>query len=200
VKPTVFILDYGMGNLRSVCNAVRFLGGRPVLVSSPEKLEGGKVIIPGVGAFGKGMENLKPFLPEMRRALSSGVFVLGICLGLHLMLEGSEEAPGVRGIGALKGRVVKINTTLPLPHIGWNWVSPQKESCPLFKNAGGGHAYFVHSYHALPEEEVIAATTDYGGRVTAAVWKENLFGVQFHPEKSGPYGLKILKNFMELEC
>jgi glutamine amidotransferase len=200
VKPTLFILDYGMGNLRSVYNAVKLLGGKPVLVSSPEQLEGGKIIIPGVGAFGRGMENLEPFLPEVRRALSSGVPVLGICLGLHAMLEGSEEAPGVRGIGALKGRVVKINTNLPLPHIGWNWVSLRKEFCPLFKNAGEGHAYFVHSYHALPEEEVIAATTDYGGRVTAAVWKENLFGVQFHPEKSGPYGLRILKNFMEMEC
>jgi glutamine amidotransferase len=114
------------------------------------------------------------------------------------MFEGSEEAPEARGMGLIKGKVVKIRTNLPLPHIGWSRVKVLKESCPLFRGVGEGYAYFVHSYHALPEEDVIAATTEYGERITAAVWRENLFGVQFHPERSGLYGLRILKNFVEL--
>jgi glutamine amidotransferase len=195
----VFIVDYGMGNLRSVYNAVKHVGGEPVIVNKPEELEEGKMIIPGVGAFGKGMKNLEPFLPKILQTIGSGLPVLGICLGLHIMLEGSEEAPEVRGMGLIKGKVVKMRTNLPLPHIGWSRVKVLKESCPLFREVGDDYAYFVHSYHALPEEDVIAATTEYGERITAAVWRENLFGVQFHPERSGLYGLRILKNFVELK-
>lgn len=168
------------------------------MVDSPERLGEGKIVIPGVGAFGSGMRNLEPFLPKLRQVTSSGIPILGICLGLHVMLESSEEAPGLRGMGVIKGRVAKIRA-LPLPHMGWSRVRVLKDTCPLFRNLGDGYAYFVHSYHALPEEDVTVATVVYGEEVTAAVWKGNLFGVQFHPEKSGSYGLKILKNFVNLE-
>jgi len=194
----ITIVDYGMGNLRSVYNAIKFLGGEPILVSSPDELNDGKIIIPGVGAFGDGMKNFTQFVPKISEAISSGAPVLGICLGLHMLFEKSEESPDVRGIGAIKGEIIKIRTKLKLPHMGWNFLNVQKKSCPLFKGIGEGYAYFVHSYHAWPKVDVVAATTDYGEKVTAAIWDENIFGTQFHPEKSGAYGLKILKNFMRL--
>lgn len=113
-------------------------------------------------------------------------------------LEGSEESPRVKGLGLMKAKVIKIRTELRLPHIGWNTLEIIKKACPLFKGIDKGFAYFVHSYHALPEEDVLAATTSYGCKITASVWKDNIFGTQFHPEKSGALGLQILKNFLEL--
>ncbi|MEM1981380.1 MAG: imidazole glycerol phosphate synthase subunit HisH [Candidatus Hadarchaeales archaeon] len=193
----VMILDYGMGNLRSVFNAVKEVGGEPFLVTSPDQLEGGKgLIIPGVGAFGKGMEKLAPFEGVIKEMAGEGLPLLGICLGMQVMFEGSEEAEGKKGLGLLKGRVEKIPTKERLPHMGWNYVEKIRDS-PLLRGLEGGYAYFVHSYHPVPsEEEEVVATADYGTEVCAAVWKDNLFGTQFHPEKSGPFGLRILKNFL----
>lgn len=197
MRKKVAILDYGMGNLRSVYNALREVGADPLWVTSPE--EGGGedyLVLPGVGAFGRGMERLGPFAGRIREAAEEGARLLGICLGMHVMFEGSEEAVGSRGLALLRGRVERIPTAERLPHMGWNYVRKVGES-PLFRGLEGGYAYFVHSYHPVPlERGVVVAVTEYGTEVCAAVWKDNLFGTQFHPEKSGLFGLRVLKNFL----
>jgi len=191
------IIDYGIGNIKSVYNAFRYLDAEPTVVKKSSDLRADKIVIPGVGAFGDGVKNLTPFIPKLKKAIDSGVPVLGICLGLHMFFEGSEESPGARGMKVIKGRVVKIRTNLRLPHIGWNSIKIKKR-CPLFRGLNGENMYFVHSYHALLKEDVIAATTSYGCEITAAIWKDNVYGTQFHPEKSGGAGLKVLDNFLEL--
>lgn len=188
-----------MGNLKSICNALKHLGSVPVLASTPSKLGmADKIVIPGVGAFGGGVKNLRPFVSKIEEALDSDVPLLGICLGMQMFFESSEESPRVKGLAILNGKIVRIPTKLKLPSIGWNRLEIKKQTCPLFDGVNDGHVYFVHSYHASTVEDVVAATTDYGCEVTASVWKNNIFGVQFHPEKSGPVGLKILENFLEL--
>jgi len=194
----IAIIDYKMGNIKSVCNALEFLGAHPVIVEKPVDLVGDKVIVPGVGAFGEGMRNLRPFVPKIEECLTSETPLLGICLGLQAFFEGSEEYPAEKGLGIMKGSVVKIRTELSLPHIGWNYLKVRKTECPLFKGIDNGYVYFVHSYHALPEEDFVAATTEYGNEICASVWRDNVFGTQFHPEKSGAIGLRILKNFLEM--
>jgi len=187
-----------MGNIKSIHNALKYFGAKPVIAKTPSEVKGEKIIIPGVGAFGKGMTKLKPFIPKIRETLTSNIPLLGICLGLEMFFEGSEESPGIKGLGLMKGKVVRIGTKLRLPHIGWNSLEIKKRACPLFQDIDNGYAYFVHSYHALPEEDLVAATTNYGCEINASVWKKNIFGTQFHPEKSGALGLQILKNFLEL--
>jgi glutamine amidotransferase len=194
----VTVIDYGMGNLKSICNAMRYLGAEPILVDDPSEMKMEKTIIPGVGAFGDGMKNLGPFIPKIKELLSSDTPLLGICLGMHMFFENSEESPGVKGLALMNGKIVKILTGMKLPHIGWNRLQIRKKKCPLFEGLDDGYVYFVHSYHALPKDDVVAATVNYGCEVTAAVWKDKIFGTQFHPEKSGPTGLKMLKNFSEL--
>lgn len=195
----VNVIDYGMGNLKSIYNAFKHLGTEPVLVNTPTKVDTSKkIVVPGVGAFGKGMNNLRTFTPKIKEAVSLDTPLLGICLGMQAFFKGSEESPRVKGMEIMKGKVVRIPTKLKLPSIGWNRLEIKKRTCPLFEGVGGGYVYFVHSYHASPEEDVVAATTEYGGKVTASVWKNNIFGVQFHPEKSGSVGLKILENFLRL--
>jgi glutamine amidotransferase len=187
-----------MGNIKSVYNALKHLGAKPVIANAPSGVKTGKIIIPGVGAFGNGMSNLEPFIPKIREALTSNVPLLGICLGLQMFFEGSEESPATEGLGLMKGKVVRIRTNLRLPHIGWNSLELKRKACPLFRGVDKGYAYFANSYHALPEENVVAATTSYGCEINASVWKKNVFGTQFHLEKSGVLGLQILKNFLEL--
>jgi len=194
----VAIIDYRMGNIRSVYNAVKYLGARPILAANPSKFKDEKIIIPGVGAFGDGAKNLSPFFPKIKEAIASDTPVLGICLGMQMFFESSAESPRARGLSAMKGKVVKIPTRLKLPQIGWNSLKIEKKSCPLFRGIKDADVYFVHSYHPVPKEDVVAATTDYGCKVTAAVWKGNVFGTQFHPEKSGRVGLKMLGNFLEV--
>jgi glutamine amidotransferase len=191
------IIDYGMGNIKSVYNAFTYLGAKPTVVKKPSDLRADKIVIPGVGAFGDGVKNLDPFISKLKTAIDSEVPVLGICLGLHMFFEGSEESPRERGMKVIQGRVIKIRTRLRLPHIGWNSIKIKKR-CPLLRGLDGENMYFVHSYHAMPEEDVIAATTRYGREITAAVWKDNIYGTQFHPEKSGKAGLRVLENFLEL--
>lgn len=192
----VAVIYYGMGNLKSVCNALKFLGVNPIIADSPSKLNADKIIIPGVGAFEDGIRNIEPFLPEIKRILKSNIPILGICLGLQMLFQQSEESQGTAGLGIIKGKVKKIETNLKLPHIGWNSITIEKNST-LFRNIKNGYVYFVHSYHPIPEQDITVASTQYGTKITAAIENNNMFGVQFHPEKSGKTGLRIIKNFLE---
>jgi glutamine amidotransferase len=194
----IAIVDYKMGNIKSVYNALKFLKTDPVIVDEPSELNGDKIIIPGVGAFGEASLNLVPFGSRIRESITSGVPLLGICLGLQILLEDSEESSTENGLGIIKGTVRKMKTDLSVPHIGWNHLKIKKKGCPLFKDVTQSYVYFVHSYEAKPEEDVTAATTNYGHEICASIWDGDVFGTQFHPEKSGKVGLKILKNFVEL--
>lgn len=197
------ILDYGMGNLASLRNGCRKATGQGSLVRTPAALDRAKaVIIPGVGAFGDGARGLHPFARAIRDKVDEGTPVLGICLGMQVLFERSEESPGARGLGLLEGGVRRLRPRggLPVPQMGWNRVRFNGRS-PLFKGLkSGDHFYFAHSYGCVPKaRRVWAGTADYGGRVCAAVQNQNLFGVQFHPEKSGPSGLQVLRNFARLD-
>ena len=198
----IAIIDYGMGNLYSVEKAFVKLGAPVVVTSDGDVIrKADKVVLPGVGAFGDCMQNLRHYdlEPVIAEVVQSGKPFLGICLGLQLMFEGSEEAPGVAGLGLFSGMNRKIVAPeLKVPHMGWNDLVFASAS-PLFKGLVAPYVYFVHSYHAVPlEPKLITAVTDYGGLVTAAIGRDNVQAVQFHPEKSGQSGLKILENFKEM--
>ncbi len=197
----VTLLDYGAGNVRSVVNAVKSLGHTVRFVSRPEDiLSAERLIFPGVGAFGEMMLVLrrKGYVEPLRRYLEADRPFLGICLGLQALFEGSEEAPGEEGIGFLKGSVRRFRVDLAVPHIGWNGIKPRNPSA-LFRGLEGDEKfYFVHSYHVDPEDpSVVLTATDYGVEFVSAVQKGRVAAVQFHPEKSGPTGLRILRNFLE---
>lgn len=195
----VSIIDYGMGNIKSVSNALDYLGAKNQVVERPAELEGDKIIIPGVGAFGDAMKNLNSFTPKIEEAFTLGKPILGICIGMQILFDESEESPHIGGLSVLAGSVEKVKTNLKLPHIGWNWLKIENAKCPLFEGVPEGYVYYAHSYHARPEKEITVATSDYAGDITAAVWnRENIYGVQFHPEKSGKMGLKLLKNFLSV--
>jgi glutamine amidotransferase len=198
----IAIIDYEAGNLRSVQKGFEKAGYNTEITNDPTKIEDASgVVLPGVGAFGDAMSNLRKLnLTEVvLDTINKGKPFLGICLGLQLLFEGSEEGEGIAGLGVLRGKVKLIRTELKVPHMGWNQLSI-KRWAPLFEGlTDESFFYFVHSYHIAPEEEeVIAATTDYGYEFPVAVWRDNLFAVQFHPEKSQKAGLKILENFGRL--
>jgi len=186
-----------MGNIKSVYNAFKHLGAEPIVAKKPTEIDGDRIVLPGVGAFANGIKNLEPFIPRIKEASSKSP-LLGICLGMQVFFESSEEPPSMEGMKLLRGKVVRVQTGLKLPHIGWNLLKVTRSNCPLFRGIDNGYVYFTHSYHAVPEEDVVTAVVDYGCTITAAVWKNNIFGTQFHPEKSGAIGLKILRNFLEL--
>ncbi|OAG28364.1 imidazole glycerol phosphate synthase subunit HisF [Thermodesulfatator autotrophicus] len=197
------LLDYGAGNVRSVVNALESLGKKVKFVEKPEDiLSAEKLIFPGVGNFSSLINTLheKDFYEPLKRYLQENRPFLGICLGLQALFEYSEEAPGVKGLGIFKGYVKRFDTNLSVPHIGWNGIKAQKPS-RLFEGLSGEEKlYFVHSYHIVPEEaDIVLCTTDYGYEFVSAIEKGNIIATQFHPEKSGQVGLKILKNFLELE-
>ena len=196
----VIIVDYGMGNLHSVNKAILAVGGTPVVTGDPALIaRAEKLILPGVGAFGDCMANLEKagLVPLLQEYLHSGKPFLGICLGLQLLFEGSEEAPGIQGLGFFKGQVEKIKTDLKVPHMGWNSLVLKNPS-PLLAKSADGYVYFVHSFHAVPEDKaIITAVCNYGIEVTAAVGRANVQAVQFHPEKSSKVGLGILQAFKE---
>jgi glutamine amidotransferase len=199
----IAIIDYGMGNLRSVKKAFEKLGFAANVTRSPEEiLRSNGLVLPGVGAFGDCMNNLEEYdlVKSIKSFIETGKPFLGICLGLQLLFEESEESPGVRGLEILQGRVVRFpkleHERLKIPHMGWNQVKVRRE-LPILKGiAQESRFYFVHSY--LPESEderIILGKTPYGVEFTSAVCKENIFAFQFHPEKSSNTGLRILENF-----
>ncbi len=200
----IAIIDYGAGNLRSVEKALEFLGFRAKITSEPnEILSANKVILPGVGAFGDCMRSINTaHLNEcIHKVIRGGTPFLGICLGLQLLFDMSEESPGAEGLKVFRGKNIKIPYTegLKIPHMGWNSLKYDK-NCPIFKGLGDEpYVYFVHSYYMQPEDKsIISAVCDYGAELPVALWRDNVFATQFHPEKSGDTGLKILKNFAEL--
>lgn len=197
----VTIIDYGMGNLYSVQNALKAIGAEPIVTSDAEVIaKAEKILLPGVGAFGDCMANLEKsgLIPVIRESLASGKPFLGICLGMQLLFEGSDEAPGVPGLGFFKGQVKYLPTQLKVPHMGWNKLELRSPS-PLLEGADGEYVYFVHSYHAEPaDKSIITSVCDYGAELTASVGRENVQAFQFHPEKSSRVGMKLLENFMKM--
>jgi len=199
----IAIIDYDAGNLKSVAKALEFLSAPCIVTRDREEiLKADKVILPGVGNFGDCMEKLSNYglIPVIKEVVSKGTPFLGICLGFQLLFESSDEAPGVDGLGLLPGKIIRIpeNDGLKIPQIGWNSL----ELCNngrLFKEIkDGSYVYFVHSYYLDSDESFVKAKTPYGISLSVSVEKDNVFGTQFHPEKSGDIGLKILKNFLEL--
>jgi glutamine amidotransferase len=198
------IVDYNMGNLASVNNAFKKIGADAEIVSDADKLKNyDKLIFPGVGAFGDAMEHLKSsgLDAAMREFVKSGKYVLGVCLGMQLLFESSEEFGEHEGLGIIPGSVVrfdqKIEKTHKVPHMGWNKMFFKKNS-PLFEGLENPYLYFVHSYHVTCDDEFVIGKTVYGYEFVSAVNKENVFGFQPHPEKSHDAGLKILDNFVKL--
>ncbi len=195
---TIVIVDYGMGNLFSIYNALDHVGGNPRFARDPEDLKGAKaIVVPGVGAFGSCMSQLSRFSESLLQHLREGVPMLGICVGMQVLFQVSEESPGAPGLGWIAGKVIRLPDGVMIPQMGWNSLAILRRSEMLDGISDGDMFYFVHSYYARPEDDsVIAATTEHGVEVTAAIQKDNLFATQFHPEKSGPKGLQILKNFV----
>ena len=202
----IAVIDYGVGNLFSVEKALLYAGAAVEVTHDAEKIAAAeKLVLPGVGAFGDCMKRLEAtgLIPVIRREIEGGTPLLGICVGLQILFEGSDESPGVHGLGIFSGRVRRIQAPqLKIPHMGWNSLTfgERRGESDLFQGIpAGAYVYFVHSYHATPEaSEIITAQTTYGEYVTAAVAKDNVQAVQFHPEKSGMVGSAILKNFVNL--
>ncbi len=201
----VAIIDYGAGNLQSVKKALDFLGYESEITMDREKiLSASHVILPGVGSFGDAMASIRERGLEdiIKQAASGEKHFLGICLGLQLMFEKSDETPGVEGLGIFKGDIVKIPSEngLKVPHIGWNSIN-LKQTDGIFNGIkDGNYFYFVHSYYLKnADADVVAATTQYGVEIECAIQKGRVCATQFHPEKSSETGLRLLKNFMEAE-
>lgn len=197
----IAIIDYGMGNLHSVSKAVERLGYEAVVTSDPERiLAADGAILPGVGAFGDAMHFLREarLADVVRQYAATGKPLLGICLGMQLLFSTSEEHGEHEGLGLLPGRVVRFQGGFKVPHMGWNKLAFRRPS-PLFAGLEASYAYFVHSYHVLPEREAdLLAVTDYNHQVTAIVGRDNVYGMQFHPEKSGSLGMALLANYLLL--
>lgn len=206
----IAVIDYGMGNLRSVEKALQIVGGRAKVTSRPEDLKRcEKLVFPGVGAFGAAMKELKyrKLVEPIKAAIADGKPFLGLCLGLQLLFEKSEEAPGVKGLCVLKGEVKKFRfsqRTLKIPHMGWNNIRVARVQDPGARVLKGvpndSYVYFVHSYYVKPKDKfVVLTTTDYGMNFVSGICSDNVYGFQFHPEKSQSLGLKILENFVRLK-
>ena len=200
----IAIIDYDAGNIKSVEKALQKLGADVVITKDAQEiLQADKVILPGVGAFGDAMANLRKFGLDnvIYEVVEKGTPFLGICLGLQLLFERSDETPGVDGLGILKGEILRIpdKDDLKIPHMGWNSLHLQNQGRLFHGLSEQSYVYFVHSYYLKAEDEqIVKATTDYSVNIHASVEKDNVFACQFHPEKSSDVGLKILKNFVEL--
>ncbi len=208
----IAIIDYGMGNLRSVQKGFERMGREAVVTRDPKTiLDASKVVLPGVGAFPDCMRNLEQFglIDTVHKSIRAGKPFLGICLGLQLLFTESEEFGISKGLDIIKGRVIRFKgppfdtprsalDALKVPHMGWNSLSFKRRPPALGEAPENGYVYFVHSFHVVPEDRsVIATTTPYGIEFVSSIWKDNIFAVQFHPEKSQALGLSILKRFGE---
>lgn len=203
-SPGIVVIDYGLGNLRSVTKALEKVGASVELTRDPDRVVSAKgAVLPGVGAFSAGMENLRSLglLPAVRQRIEEGRPLLGICLGLQLLFSVSEEHGLHEGLDVIKGKVVRFGGGLKIPHMGWNAIQPVRRApaSHLFEGIpDNSFFYFVHSYYVVPEDaSVTAATCEYGIEFTCAIAKDNLFAVQFHPEKSSDLGLNVLENFVK---
>jgi imidazole glycerol-phosphate synthase subunit HisH len=197
----IAVVDYGMGNLRSVTNAFRSLGTEISVTRDGNTIrEARALVVPGVGAFGKCVENLTKFglFDLIKEQIAAGKPYLGICLGMQILLESSEESPGVSGLGVVKGRVVRFQGAMKIPHMGWNSIRIKKPGRIFDAIPDGSYFYFVHSFYPDPSEDVAATLTDYGVRFVSSIQKDNVFASQFHPEKSQHIGLQLLRNFVSL--
>lgn len=201
----IAIIDYGAGNIQSVYKALKFIGAECKVTSDKDEiLNADGAILPGVGSFGDAMDTMtkRGIKDTIIEYTKSGKPFLGICLGLQLLFPESEETPGVKGLDIFKGTITKIpnqNRTLKIPHMGWNNISIKQKN-GIFKDIEGEpYVYFVHSFYLKAQDkDIVAATTQYGVEIDAAVQKGNIIATQFHPEKSGEVGLKMLKNFVEM--
>lgn len=201
----IAIIDYGMGNIHSVYKALEFMGAKTIVTNKPSDIERcDKVLLPGVGAFDDAISELKKqdLIVALKVHINKKKIFLGICLGMQLLFEESQEAKESKGLGILKGRVRRFENKpgLKIPHIGWNQLGINIKVCPLLRDiSSNSYVYFCHSYYPQPEDpRTIAALTDYGLDFASMVWQDNIYGVQFHPEKSQAVGLRMLKNFIEM--
>jgi len=197
----IAIVNYGVGNLKSVKRSLERLGATPLITLNVKDIvEADAIILPGVGSFKSAMEGLKPIIDDLLQAIRSGKPILGICLGLQLYFEWSEEGGGIKGLGLIEGHVDKLPGNVKVPHMGWNTIEIEAQS-PLIEGVPDkSYVYFVHSYKVNPKNrEHVIATTSYGVRFPSIIEaKPLIFGTQFHPEKSGKIGLAMLKNFISL--
>lgn len=200
---TIAVIDYGAGNLRSVYNTFTHLGANVTIARTPDNLAGAaKIVLPGVGAFGAGINALRAagFEPPLKEAVAAGTPLIGICLGMQYLFECSDEMGDHKGLGLLPGRVTRFpDRGLKIPHMGWNQLHTRQKSPLLAGIESGSYAYFVHSYYVeAAEPGDVLATTDYGIDYASVVGRGTLFGIQPHPEKSQSVGQRILRNFVEM--
>lgn len=198
---SIALIDYGAGNLRSVAKALGEVGAQVTITDQPAELSrADKIVLPGVGSFGDGMRALmaRGLVDPIKAEAAAGKPLLGICLGMQLLLQESEEMGRHKGLALLPGRVCRFpENELKVPHTGWNQLWLTLDSPLLRDVSSGSYAYFNHSYYCEPADQVVAARTDYGLRFASALWHQNLFGLQFHPEKSQEIGLSMLKEFVQ---
>jgi imidazole glycerol-phosphate synthase subunit HisH len=195
----ITIVDYGLGNLGSVIKAFRHVGAETVLSGDPARLRQAEaLVLPGDGAFAAAMDGVRErgLVPVLRERAEAGIPLLGICIGMQLLFEESEEHGRHAGLGLLPGRVRRFGGDLPVPHMGWNSLHPRREHALLDGIAEGAHVYFVHSYFCDAGPDVVVATSDYGIDFPAVVARGSVLGVQFHPEKSQAVGLRMVENFV----
>ncbi len=201
---SVYIIDYGMGNLLSVKRAFELCGAKVKIATNPAELDDAyHMVLPGVGSFYDGMKNLKEggWIPKIKENLEKGTPLLGICLGMQLLADRGFEVEETQGLGLIPGEVVKfdLDAGIRVPHVGWNSITKKKQSTLLNKIDNDTDFYFVHSYYFNPyNKEHVIAVTDYGGEFTSVVENKNIIGTQFHPEKSGKSGFQVIRNFLEL--
>ena len=196
----ITIIDYKSGNLKSISNGFKKIGADFQITDDKETIANSDyLVLPGVGAFGSAMKNLESLKDVIFEHVNDDKPFLGVCLGQQVLMSSSEESPGVKGLDLFKGHVEKLPEGVKIPHMGWNRLNVTNDS-PILEGIDGEYFYFVHSYHVIPDDdEIVAGTCGYGNSVVASLSQNNLFSTQFHPEKSSKAGLKILKNFTNLE-